>query len=677
MSINATTEIVPGSVLEFFEDGEILVCVCMTLKGQRMTVLTEHNRELGLSFGRVIHIASKSLDPRLGRDELVRRLQETTALRKSFMLDVNTEELWELLEEEGGNRSAAELAEYVFSSAIIDHHVAAVQRVLLGDRLYFRHKDGAFQPRPRDKVEQLRSDMEREAERERRLAGGSEWLESVWNKKNRSSSLEGREDVVRALKNYGVFGPNSPELAFVRELFRRAGIPLLPQSAFRMLVRLGVWHEDENLHLIENDISVKFPAEAERLADGAASSPFRFEGDNRRDLRHLHTVTIDGAQTRDFDDALSVETPEEGIFEVGIHIADTAEYVRRGDPVDAEAEDRATSIYLPDAMIPMLPAALSEDVCSLKAGKERPVLSFLLRLNASGEILSSEIVPAVVTIREQLTYEEVNERIAAGNAAMVALHDLAGKLRARRIADGAVILPLPEIMVRVNGAGMIRVSKYEKETPSQITVSEWMIAANALAGRFLAEREIPAIFRSQGECKPETDFTQSEHEIFKVYRQRRLFARAELDTKPKPHCSLAIQHYTTVTSPIRRYFDLVVQRQLKEALASGKACYSEEELKTLLMKLGTVQGKVSQIQRKWTRYWILKYMEQESPFRPPSPAGFSHGGQHARHGKRLPPAGRTSAGQNRPHQSERRFTAPSAPGIREMIVQGYRSPLWP
>jgi exoribonuclease II len=158
---------------------------------------------------------------------------------------------------------------------------------------------------------------------------------------------------------------------------------------------------------------------------------------------------------------------------------------------------------------------------------------------------------------------------------------------------------------------MIQVSKYEKETPSQIMVSEWMIAANGAAAAFLTERDLPSIFRSQGECKQETDFTQSDHELFRIYRQRRLYARAELDTRSKLHCSLALEQYTTVTSPIRRYTDLVVQRQIKQALVNGTPLYSEDELRQLITRLSAVQSKIAFIQRKWNRYWILKYLEQE------------------------------------------------------------------
>jgi exoribonuclease II len=253
---------------------------------------------------------------------------------------------------------------------------------------------------------------------------------------------------------------------------------------------------------------------------------------------------------------------------------------------------------------------LSEGLFSLQAGEDRFSLSFIMHMDDDGVIHHHEIIPSVVRVHRQMTYREVNERHQEDDGLRI-LHTLAVQLRAQRLARGAVILPLPEIQVYVNPAGMIQVSRYEKETPSQIMVSEWMIAANGLAASYLARRHIPAIFRGQAECKQETDFTQSEHELFRIYRQRRLFARAELETSPQPHCSLAMPEYTTITSPIRRYADLVVQRQLKHALTTGAGLYSEDDLQQLIIRVGVMQGKISLVQRKWTRYWILKYLEQE------------------------------------------------------------------
>jgi exoribonuclease II len=605
-------EILPGTVVEFFDNRLVLCGVCTAVKNSRLAILTEQNKEASLSQTRLVHASTQTLDLRLSRDELVGKLHAISALRKQFMAEVNVEELWSLLESEGNGFSVRDLAEFVFSGTLSDHHVAATQRVLFQDRLYFQFKDGQFIARSADKIEQRRVELEREGEKAARLESGSQWVQAVWNRKARPVVPDDQRDVIESVKHFCLFGQESPEAAFVKELFKRAAVPPQQSSAFRFLVRLGIWREDENLYLHEENISPQFPQAVEALASRVAATDWlaRWDRATRRDLTHLNAFTIDSALTRDYDDALSIETLADGTLEVGIHIADAAELIAMGDALDREAENRASSIYLPDGRVTMLPATLSEGICSLKAGEDRFALSFLIRFDGSGVMRGQEICTSVVRIRDQLTYEEVNERVGR-EPHLQKLYELAVKHRQQRLAQGAIILPLPEIHVYVNPVGMIQVSRYEKESPSQIMVSEWMIAANALAASFLANRKIPTLFRNQAECKPETDLVQSQYALFYIYRQRRLFARAEMDIEPQGHCSLALPQYTMATSPIRRFSDLVVQRQLKHALVSEEPLYSEEELRRLITKLGAFQTKIAYIQRKWTRYWLLKYLEQE------------------------------------------------------------------
>lgn len=602
----------PGTVVEFFESKEILCGVCLSVKNHRLHVLTEQNREVNLSESRIIHVTSTPLDLELPRDELVRRLAAIAAARGQLMGEIDLEELWSLVEGEQGGFSAEDLAGFVFSGALTPHHVAAMQRRLFQERLHFLFKEGSFYALDRDKVEERIQDLAREKERESRLEKGSEWLQGVWNRKQRTPPDQSDMRLVEELKDYCLHGQDSPHYPFIKELFRRAGIPPQPQSAFRLLVRLGVWHENENLYLHEHGITADFPEPIEALAATLAETRRTLDWDKagRRDLRGLPAFTIDNPMSRDFDDAITVHPLGGDLYEVGIHIADVAEFVPPQTPLDREAEARASSIYLPDGRITMFPACLSEDLFSLRAGCDRPALSFLIQVDSSGGVHRQEIVPTVVKVHQQMTYSEVNDSLER-HPHLQLLHQLALVLRKRRLENGAVILPLPEINVSVNPMGMIQVVRYEKETPSQIIVSEWMIAANALAAAYLADRSLPAVFRSQAECKPERDFFQSDHELFHIYRQRRLFARAELDTRPHAHCSLGLPQYTMVTSPIRRYSDLVVQRQIKHALTSGNALYSDEELQQLITRLGAAQAVIFQVQRKWTRYWILKYLEQE------------------------------------------------------------------
>ena len=610
MSRIAGIEIAPGHVFEFYESREILCGVVVAVKDGRLNAISETNREVALTLSRVIFRGRTSLNPAAGRDELISKLRAISETRKNILREIDLADVWSLLESEENGYRAEEIAEFIFSTPVSDDQAAAVKRALLSDKLYFQAKDANFHPRSVENVESRRLELRREAERERRLFEGARWLAAVNARKQNGAQIESRDDLIGALKDFAIFDQEAKECAFVKELLKQASIPVNRQAAFRLLVRLGVWREDENLLLHEHGLSAEFPEAAMEQARQLAEFDIEASANGREDLTNLDVFTVDSASTRDYDDALSVRRLGEDLFEVGVHIADAAELVEQSTPVDREAEARASSIYLPDERISMLPALLSEGILSLQAGKKRLALSFLIRMDSEANILEARICPSTVVVGRQLTYELVNESVER-DSGLKALYELSVKLRKKRIDSGAIILPIPEIQVYVNEAGMIQVTRYDKETPSQIMVSEWMIQANALAAGFLARKEMPSLYRSQAECRPENECVQSEHELFHVYRKRRLFSRAELSTEVKPHCSLAVEQYTTVTSPIRRYSDLLVQRQLKSGLAGGTGVYSREQLAEVSGRLSAAQARVFTIQRKWTRYWLLKYMEQE------------------------------------------------------------------
>lgn len=611
MSASEWAEVAPGTVVEFFEAKELLLGVCLVVKDQRLNVLAETNREMNLVLRRVVTASPAKLNPTHSRDDLVRALKNIRQLRESLAAQVDVAELWSVLEGETEAYHPRDLAELVFTGGVTDDHVAAVHRVLLADRLYFQYKDGLFVARTADQVERRREEMAREAERERLLEEGALGLRRVWQAKPGGKHDGLRQEIIEKIKDYCLFGQEAESAPFVKELFGRAGIPVQQAAAFRLLVRLGVWSENENLYLHQQGLATDFPPEALSAAEAARTRVHQItSGEERVDFRSLGVFTIDSASTRDLDDALSFRPVGEDRWEVGVHIADAAHFVPIDDVLDREAASRVTSIYLPDRRIPMLPPILSEEACSLCLGQDRATLSFIMEVDASGRIHRWMIRPGIVRVTRRLTYEQVDSLVETDETFKTLFH-LSERLREQRRDRGAVLLPLPEIHINVNDHGMIQLERYEKESPSQIIVSEWMIAANGIAASYLAERDLPAIYRCQAECRPETEQIQSDYPIFHIYRQRRLFARAELETRPGPHCSLGMNPYTTVTSPIRRYVDLVVQRQIKADLNQGRPAYSQEALEKILTSVRVQLGKVAFVHRKWTRYWILRYLEQE------------------------------------------------------------------
>lgn len=605
-------EYAPGDILEFYEDKELVCGLCLAVKEQRLQVLTPRNREINMARNRVLLNTNGELNQSQGRENLIKQLAEISEERRKLAENIPVRDLWELLEGEEEGFYCQEMAEMVYSSTPSAHQVAAVLRAILADPFYFKYRDRRFFANSPEKIEQIKLCLEREAERKRQLEEGSEWLRAVWQRK-RHPEPECKDKIIRLLKEFCILGKDASEYSFTREILSRAQIPTIG-GAFRILVRLGEWQENENLFFYKYDIATSFEEKilqfVQEIKKGAhLTSPI--ENREREDLRSLDLITIDGALTRDYDDALNLRELEDGIFEVGIHIADTAHYVKPHSLLDEAALSRATSIYLPDTRIPMLPPDLSEEICSLWARKDRLAVSLFVRLTPESEILDFRLVPSLVQVKRQLTYTDVNLALD-GDTYFQTLFHLAKQLRKRRIAEGASIIYIPELRIWVNSEGMIHVNKHEEETASQIIVSEFMVLANSLTARYFAERSIPTIYRSQCEPRPEDRPGSSDNHLFQKYRQRRLLPRAELSTDPQPHCGVGVPCYTSVTSPIRRYIDLVVQRQLKHHLEKGEPFYSEAQLQDIINRIQEPQSNAMAIRRSWTRYWTLKYLEQEN-----------------------------------------------------------------
>lgn len=609
-------EFTPGTIVEFFHEKNIFTGIVLGTKGQRIFILSEQNREMNISQNRILQSVGPAIDPKEDRDRIVARLKEIKTLRQELANQIDIEDLWSLLEEEGGSYSLKDLAGFIFNE-FDSHRLAALERALIADRFHFQEKDGLYAPRSKEAVEQLKAQAEREAQKERMLQESGAWLKSIWQVD--SSQLFPQElspeqqDIVEKLKNFAIVGNESEHHDFIKELFKRAELNLDPQVAFQLLVKMGIWRADENILIYKHDIPRSFSTELVSYAEDLATQPHHDKLDElRADLRDLWIISIDSEDTRDIDDAVSLEKIDSEIFRIGIHITDVAAYITPGDPLDVEARSRMTSLYLPDERIPMIPLVLSESVCSLIANKDRRAISFFLTVDKQGAVINTEIKPSFIRVKERLTYEEASRRIETNDETLKLLYELTSTLREKRKREGAIVLQVPEVYATVDEQGIVHLKRYDREEPSQVVVSECMIAANAMAAKFFAEHNIPALYRAQGETKQEEGTYEGAHPLFVLLRQRRLFARAELSTVPERHCNLGMECYSSVTSPIRRYMDLVLHRQLRAYFLGEAPPYSLEAMEELITEMNATLPKVFQVTRRWNRYWILRYIEQEN-----------------------------------------------------------------
>ena len=221
----------------------------------------------------------------------------------------------------------------------------------------------------------------------------------------------------------------------------------------------------------------------------------------RKDLTHLSVFTIDDADTKDRDDALSIQRNDGEKWQVGIHVTDAGGLIAPESPLDTEADRRMSSVYLPEQTIPMLPSAVSTDRGSLNPGELRPALTVFVDLSDEGEVLDWKVVRSFICSREALSYEKADAALAdtahALNSDLRALHHMSLALRTRREQRGALSLDRDELSVKVDDGGEIYVSVVPRSAPARSLVQEYMVLCNSLLARYCAENDLPAPFRSQ------------------------------------------------------------------------------------------------------------------------------------------------------------------------------------
>jgi len=595
----------PGTIVEYIDQQRILCAVVLEAYSERVRLLNENNREINQRISRLSHISSYRLDVRQERSKLAEALKSHASKRKALSTVIDIQEIWEALHSYDEWIDLESMTGFCFTGQPTSDHEAAVIRAFFENRTYFKFNFDAFFPHSESVVEGNITRLKTEAHRQRLIDAGGDWLKAVVGNV-RPPDSEYLDDVTEILKQYYLFGKDSPEAPVARAILARAGVGD-PDAILSAMIKSGRWDRNENIDIYRYGIPTAFSAPVmEKVAEIHALSPQITNGPGRVDLTGLPLITIDGQGTMDYDDALSVEADGKH-YRIGVHIADVCEYVEKGGVIDQEVIGRGTSIYMPDRKIPMLPTGLAENICSLVAGQVRPAISVMFRVTRFAEIIDSEIVASRIRVKRQLTYNDVDSMIES-DPDLRALHEVAGHFRQRRLDSGALQIQLPEISIRVFNDGDISVKTSNREGPGRVLVSEMMILANWLMARFLAERNMPAIFRSQPDPKGRLYSRDSEGTLFQNWMQRRLLSRAVIGNRAAHHSGLGLDAYTTATSPIRKYFDLATQRQLRACLGLEQP-YGAEEIEWILQMLQEPLSHAALVQSRRHRYWLLKHLE--------------------------------------------------------------------
>jgi len=427
----------------------------------------------------------------------------------------------------------------------------------------------------------------------------------------------------------------------------------LPSALYlRTLGEAADPHLDEEIVKAEYGLHRDYPAEAlEQAARATRLLARASDATSRRDFRAETVITIDPADARDFDDALSLSRTAEGLWRLRVHIADVAAAVPEGSALDREARRRGNSTYLPGCMIPMLPETLSTDLLSLAPGEDRPVMTVSILVDQDGKITGTRIDEGLIRSRHRLTYGQVQEVLDGGtldvpeiDGLLHGLDRVTRALRARRLAAGGFDLRVPEIEIRLGEDSRPGLIRRRLQGRSHQIVEDCMILANRVACTFARKREHPYLYRVHGEPDPRAleefwadletlypgvppkarqDLSGLRHWLASLpdepatWRLHSFFLRtlkraiyAATDTG---HFGLGLRGYAHFTSPIRRYPDLFNHRVVKWALRHGPKpvpdSWREEAAEVALGCTGTEERSES-AERNLVRIKLLRWAEQ-------------------------------------------------------------------
>jgi exoribonuclease-2 len=605
-----------GRIVEYLENGKFICAFALEDTGNRLRLLNQNSRELNLPLNRIVHFAKEKISAKHSREDIISTLQETSKQRESLALTINLDEIWELVSEKPEDKFEANfLAGLFFGDEPTDDQTAAFLRSVIADRLYFKYKTGEILIHSPETVEQIKLMQEKEKQKEIFIANNVLALRQVWEEGKLPPNWDEGESTLQILQDFYLVGKEAPKHDLAQKLIKSAQLKG-SHDIFHLLVKAGVWDKNENIPLLKYDRPTFFPeavmAEVKEIELPTAKE---LSEAGRKDFRNLPILTIDGPATRDFDDALHIEKQGENYL-VGIHISDVGLFVKPGTALFDEALQRGTSIYFPEKPLPMFPQPLSEGKLSLFKDENRPAVSFLVLLSPTAEILKYELVHSIISVKRQLTYSEA-DRLIKQEEELAGLAALSKLLRQRRVNNGALLLPVPELHISIKPDDTIEINRYDSDTPSKILVAEFMILANTIGAQFVSDREAPGLYRCQMEPRQRI-IDGFEKDITKVIQQRKRLSPMSLLTTPKIHSGVGAPQYTTVTSPIRRLLDLIMQLQISSLINGQGIFFSKKDMKHFGGIILTTLDKANQVRHLRQRYWILKYLEAKTGERVPA-----------------------------------------------------------
>jgi len=598
-------EIIAGQIIEF-EGKESMPSLGIVLgfSGKGVRVLLLNRKETTITERSILHRTILSRANPTDLDECITAGENANKRRQKLTAELNLEDLHSLLVEEIKPYSLGEISSFLGNDSDEDYH-AAILRKLRSDTLFFKNRKEGFIPVPTEEVQTMMMQQKRRKEQEEEDSKIISDLNSCLH--NPPSPVSQRiADIIDSLIQVAVFADEAHVPKRILDILEKAGLKN-DRKLFNLLVKIGRFSPDENLSLIKHRIPIEFPEPV--VSQALEISSAEIIKDDRQDFRDLPTWAIDSEGTKDRDDAFSLLKESNGNFHLFVHIADPTQLIALDSPIDREACRRGTTLYLPDGNIPMIPSIISEDHLSLNQGQDRPCMTFKMNFSDCGELIEFSIIASMINVNEAIDYLTADKKIESVSELFQAVR--LGKIlkEKRRALGGILIERQPELKINLTGEGIEIVTR-PMNSPCQDMIAEFMIWTNHFGAKWFHDNNIPCLFRAQE--PPDRQLQHSENfDPVTFFSMLRSFKKTNVSTKPGLHGSIGLNPYCQLTSPLRRYSDFLLHRQMKAFLSNKPIPFDESGLSDAIMKAEEATRTGEDVMQDRYKYFLFKFLKAE------------------------------------------------------------------
>ncbi len=579
----------------------VLGSVC-SVSNDLLTVLSEDGKQIDVNLDQIELKTSIIVDP--DRELILRNYRKQ--LNESIK-EVDLEFLWNQVSGSAERMSFSDLIGIYCGGRSYDcNEVLKIYWAINKDTIYFKKAEGQYFPLPEAEVNSRLWEIEKEKRRNQEISAALEYFKNFLNEGVLAEDPAfDRIYFTDLIKHYVVAKSNKEKYREAKFFVHQLGINTI-EDATELLIKTGEWESSTSPDLKKLEEHGRFSKRSLSEVDDIVLSTL--EKGDLVDLTSKKVFTIDDENTEDIDDAISIDLNKD-VIELGVHICNVAHYIKKGSSLDIEACTKGQTIYIPDKQISIFPQRLVKEKFSLVKAKTKQAISLLLKFDKKTyEVKEYRFVRSIISVSDNLSYEQASNGLLKEKESRE-LANIAIALRKKRLSKGAFILHLPELKITVNKDGSARTYKNYMNSIPHIIIAELMILTNNLAAKFIKDHKIPSIFRVQNEEVPkegrELEISDPLYSIKVVKYLRPSFTR----TDPGPHRSLGLDPYVQITSPIRRYFDLVAQRQIIGILEGNEWVYDDKELSEIISTVTNGLGKARLLQKERKKYWLYKYLQ--------------------------------------------------------------------